>query len=141
MEEAASAAIDPIANNIAETLNDIINATLGETVAENASNATESFKASPEGLFLAYSSLAIMALIPIIVGSFKSVKHQSTQKSSGEEIETMSTKEAMLFPVVASCTLFGIYIVFQVFSKDHINLLLAFYFFLLGVIALTRMSE
>jgi minor histocompatibility antigen H13 len=51
----------------------------------------------------------------------------------------MSTKEALLFPVIASVTLFGIYIVFQIFSKEHINLLLAFYFFLLGVIALTRM--
>ena len=51
----------------------------------------------------------------------------------------MSTKEALLFPVIASVTLFGIYVVFQIFSKEHINLLLAFYFFLLGVIALTRM--
>ena len=69
-----------------------------------------------------------------------------------------------MFPLIASCTLFGIYVVFQVcflntllvrikfflkidqknlkiFSKDHINLLLAFYFFMLGVIALTRMSR
>jgi minor histocompatibility antigen H13 len=106
----------------------------------NGTNETEKFKATPEGLFLAYSSLVIMALIPIIIGSFKSVKHQSQQKESGEEIETMSTKEALLFPVIASVTLFSIYLVFQIFSKEHINLLLAFYFFLLGVIALTRMS-
>ena len=126
--------------SVVNEVNELVNETLvgGESAASG--NKTESWKASPEGLFLAYSSLAIMAFIPIIIGSFKSVKHQSTQKSSGEEIETMSTREAMLFPVVASCTLFGIYLVFQIFSKDHINLLLAFYFFLLGVIALTRMS-
>jgi minor histocompatibility antigen H13 len=51
----------------------------------------------------------------------------------------MSTKEAMMFPVIASVTLFSIFVVFQVFSKAHINLLLAFYFFVLGVFALTRM--
>lgn len=105
----------------------------------NGTNETEKFKATPEGLCLAYTSLVIMALIPIILGSFKSVKHQKKQHESGEEIETMSTKEALMFPFIASVTLFGIYVVFQIFSKDHINLLLAFYFFLLGVIALTRM--
>lgn len=92
---------------------------LGKVVAENLTNGTnttvaEKFKPTPEGLILAYSSLVIMALIPIIVGSFRSVHHQRHQKTSGEEIETMSTKEAMMFPLIASCTLFGIYIVFKV---------------------------
>jgi len=114
---------------------------VGKLLEKNATNGTdgEKFKATPEGLFLAYFSLVIMALLPIIIGSFKSVKHQKKQQESGEEIETMSTREALLFPVIASCTLFGIYVIFQIFSKEHINLLLAFYFFLLGVIALTRM--
>ncbi len=137
---AETSTAEAIVQNVVDELQNIVNQTLDESTLANGSNKTESWKASPEGLFLAYSSLAIMAFIPIIVGSFKSVKHQSTQKSSGEEIETMSTKEAMLFPLVASCTLFGIYVVFQIFSKEHINLLLAFYFFLLGVLALTRMS-
>lgn len=133
---------NPVLNTILANVTDILQ-TL-DLVSENLSleangTATNVWKASPQGLALAYISLFVMALIPIIVGSFKSVRHQHTQKTSGEEIETMSTKEAMLFPVVASCTLFSIYIVFQIFSKDHINLLLAFYFFLLGVIALTRM--
>ena len=80
----------------------------------NGTNETEKFKASTEGLAIAYASLVFMALIPIVIGSFKSISHQSQQKESGENIETMSTKEAMLFPVIASVTLFGIYIVFQV---------------------------
>lgn len=88
------------------------------TLNSNASlNETEKFKATPEGLFLAYSSLVFMALIPIVIGSFKSVGHQKRQQESGEEIETMSTKEAMLFPVIASCTLFGIFVVFQIFFQ------------------------
>lgn len=103
--------VETVVQQAAEQLgNLVLNAT------QNGTNGTETekFKATPEGLFLAYSSLVIMALIPIIVGSFKSVKHQTKQKESGEEVETMSTKEALLFPVIASATLFGIYIVFQV---------------------------
>lgn len=119
---------------------------MGKIISENLTNGTnatqtEKFKATPEGLILAYSSLVIMALIPIVVGSFKSVHHQKNQKESGEEIETMSTKEAMMFPLIASCTLFGIFVVFKIFSKEHINSLLACYFFVLGVMALTRMSS
>ena len=90
-------------------------------------------------------------------------------KESGEDVEIMSTNDALMFPVIASCTLFGIYVVFQVhkeanrllienvnkkcsinkfnssrlqvFSKEYINFLLAFYFGLLGVIALTRTTR
>lgn len=133
MSEATSSTVEEIVKTVKENLENLTNGTNG--------TGTEKAKVTPEGLFLAYSSLVIMALIPIIVGSFKSVKHQKNQKDSGEEIETMSTKEAMLFPVIASVTLFSIYLVFQIFSKEHINLLLAFYFFLLGVAALTRMSS
>lgn len=122
-----------------EAVEGLANSLLNETAATNGTAEADKFKASPQGLLVAYSSLVILALIPIVVGSFKSVKHQKKQQESGEEIETMSTKEAMMFPVIASVTLFGIYLVFQIFSKEHINLLLAFYFFLLGVIALTRM--
>lgn len=107
VESIVKKASETVANIFANT--DTLNANL-----TNGTNETEKFKATPEGLFLAYSSLVVMALIPIVVGSFKSVKHQTNQKESGEEIETMSTREAALFPVIASVTLFGIYLVFQV---------------------------
>lgn len=50
-------------------------------------------------------------------------KYALTFKESGEEIETMSTKEALLFPVIASVTLFSIYVIFQVigiFSNSNL---------------------
>jgi minor histocompatibility antigen H13 len=56
---------------------------LSENVTLNSNatqNETEKFKATTEGLALAYSSLVIMALIPIVLGSFKSVRHQKNQK-------------------------------------------------------------
>lgn len=123
---------------IVDTVTKAVESIINESNLTNGTNETEKFKATPQGLFIAYSSLLIMALIPIIVGSFKSVKLQSNQKETGEQVETMSTNDALMFPVIASGTLFGIYLVFQIFSKEHINLLLAFYFFLLGIFAVTR---
>jgi len=35
-------------------------------------------------------------------------------QASGEKPETMTSKDAAMFPIIASCTLFGIYLVFQV---------------------------
>jgi broad specificity polyphosphatase/5'/3'-nucleotidase SurE len=55
------------------------NATLNLNVSQNE---TEKFKATPEGLFLAYSSLVFLALVPIVLGSFKSVYHQKKQQVS-----------------------------------------------------------
>ena len=51
----------------------------------------------------------------------------------------MSTRDAAMFPLIASCALFGLYVFFQIFSKEHINLLLSVYFFVLGIFALTHM--
>lgn len=51
----------------------------------------------------------------------------------------MTQKDAMMFPVIASCALFGLYLFFKFFSKEHINLLLTVYFFFLGIIALSHL--
>lgn len=42
---------------------------------------------------------------------------------------------------MASCSLFGLYLVFKYFDKDHINLLFTAYFCLLGVSALTQVGN
>jgi minor histocompatibility antigen H13 len=88
-----------------------VDALLNETA--NSTNATAKFQATPQGLFIAYASLLLMALVPIVIGSYRSVKHRTKQQETGEQIEIMSTKDALMFPVIASGTLFGIYIVFQ----------------------------
>lgn len=51
----------------------------------------------------------------------------------------MNSKDAMMFPVIASVALFGLYVIFKLFSKDHINLLLTAYFFFLEVLALAHL--
>merc|ERR1719402_2189569 len=84
-----------------------------------------------------------MALMPIFMGAFRSITAHKEQKENsaktGEKPETMTQKDAMMFPIIASCALFGLYIFFQIFSKEYINLLLTFYFFLLGIFALSHM--
>jgi len=115
------------------------------TAVNNASTNGTGTKvpASPEGMAIAYGSLVIMALLPIFFGAFRSVKHHKEQQASyqdgGERPETMSHKDAAMFPIIASCALFGLYIFFQVFSKEYINLLLTVYFFFLGILALTHL--
>lgn len=51
----------------------------------------------------------------------------------------MTSRDAMMFPIIASCALLGLYVFFKIFSKDHINLLLTGYFFFLGVLALSHL--
>jgi minor histocompatibility antigen H13 len=120
-------------------------ATTEEAITEAVVNATEATKtpASPEGMALAYGSLLIMALLPIFFGSFRSVQshkeNRETSARTGEKPETMTQKDAAMFPIIASCALFGLYLFFQLFSKEHINLLLSVYFFALGIFALTHM--
>lgn len=50
-----------------------------ENVTEAAINGTIKEPATTEGIALAYSSLVIMALIPIFFGSHRSLKHQEQQ--------------------------------------------------------------
>ncbi|XP_003745016.1 minor histocompatibility antigen H13 [Galendromus occidentalis] len=105
--------------------------------AENASDTEKvKYQATTAGLVTAYCSILIMSVIPIIFGSFSSAQQQKNQKANGEQTETMSTKDAMMFPLIASCALFGLYVVFKIFGKEHVNMLLTLYFFLIGVLAL-----
>jgi len=129
---------------------DVVKETVKETVekvVENASeavNATTRTPATPEGMAIAYGSLVIMALLPIFFGAFRSIKSYEEMKKQGEKTgekpETMTQKDAAMFPIIASCALFGLYLFFQFFSKEYINLLLSGYFFVLGVFALTHMA-
>lgn len=62
--------------NAAESLS------LNNTMNDTAANKTVSGRAAatPEGLMIAYASLIVMALLPIWVGSFKSVLFSKKQR-------------------------------------------------------------
>uniref|UniRef100_A0A6B2EHN2 Putative signal peptide protease n=1 Tax=Phlebotomus kandelakii TaxID=1109342 RepID=A0A6B2EHN2_9DIPT len=110
-----------------------------QQAAENLTETTASSGKPPatlEGTAVAYGSLVVMAMLPIFFGSFRSLKSGSSRVP-----ERMNTKDAMMFPVIASLSLFGLYIFFKMFSQDYINLLLTGYFFFLGVLALSNMMS
>ncbi|XP_048874481.1 minor histocompatibility antigen H13-like isoform X1 [Brienomyrus brachyistius] len=114
---------------------DGVNATLSN--GTDSVNATARFVSTPEGTALAYGSLVVMALLPIFFGALRSV-NCSKSKNSSEMPETITSRDAARFPIIASCTLFGLYLFFKIFSQEYINLLLSMYFFVLGVLALSH---
>ncbi|XP_061662514.1 minor histocompatibility antigen H13 isoform X2 [Syngnathoides biaculeatus] len=130
VEKALSSAPEPAAAVL-----DAVNST--EPNGTEALNVTAKFVATPEGTALAYGSLVLMALVPIFFGALRSVAC-SKSKNASDMPETITSRDAARFPIIASCTLFGLYLFFKVFSQDYINLLLSVYFFALGVLALSH---
>jgi len=80
-------------------------------------------------LAIAYSCTLISATIPILIGSYISGK----QKAS----ETLSSKDAYMFPIMASFGLFGLFLAFMWFPKEYVNMVLTAYFLIFGVGAIT----
>ena len=76
----------------------------------------------------ANTNLFLTSFLTIFVGS-----HRRLTQTESEKI---SSQEAYMFPVMGSCALFGLYVVFKMFDKDHVNLLLKFYFLLVGIFAI-----
>ncbi|XP_065843311.1 minor histocompatibility antigen H13-like isoform X4 [Oscarella lobularis] len=138
-----------------------ITAQMAETVSEtNASsllanettsnatataNVTGRAAATPEGLATAYCSLVVLAIIPIVIGSIRSIAYQKAAKkkaqANGEDVEKMTTKDVAMFPVIASGALLSLYLFFTIFSKEYVNLLLSIYFFALGTVAVASLIE
>ena len=53
---------------------------VNENLTQAAKNVTGKIPSTPEGMAVAYTSLLLMALVPIFFGSFRSIKHQKLQK-------------------------------------------------------------
>jgi minor histocompatibility antigen H13 len=85
-------------------------------------------------LFINYASIILMALASIVAGSFLSI-YANLGK---EDKEIMSKHDAMMFPLIGSAFLFGLYLLFKYFSKEYINMLLITYFLLVGFVSLSK---
>ena len=57
--------------------------------------------------------------------------------SAAPQNETLTAADAYQFPLVGSCSLFGLYMAFKYFDKDIVNMLIGGYFALAGCLALT----
>lgn len=107
-------------------------------------------------LLSAYLALGAGAVMPIVWGSQGALKYpkdkalvktKTTDDSDDDdeeeeqESESLSSEDALWFPVMGSAVLFGLYMLFRVFSKEYINYLLTAYFALLGTGALVKVFD
>ena len=67
-----------MAETVGETVKEIVN-----KVAENITGGDVNkarIRSTPEGMAVAYTSLVIMAILPIFFGSYRSVRHHKEQQ-------------------------------------------------------------
>lgn len=92
------------------------------------------------GVLFAQVALLFMAVVPIYYGCkavIATIKKGGEEK--GEEIEIIGSKDAMKFPITASCALFGLYLITKAIDPKYLNYLLSTYLMIVGVIAVTSM--
>jgi minor histocompatibility antigen H13 len=63
--------------------------------------------------------------------------HRSVRPVAAGNTEAMTKQDAMRFPLIGSCVLFGFFLLFKFLPKDLVNKLLTGYFVLIGIFALT----
>lgn len=64
-------------------------------------------------------------------------KESDDAEEERPQYETLTSKDAMQFPLLGSASLFGLYCAFKYFDKETVNLIISVYFCLVGVAALT----
>uniref|UniRef100_A0A7N9D8F5 Histocompatibility minor 13 n=1 Tax=Macaca fascicularis TaxID=9541 RepID=A0A7N9D8F5_MACFA len=84
----------------------------GSAEAGSPTNSTTRPPSTPEGIALAYGSLLLMALLPIFFGALRSVRC-ARGKNASDMPETITSRDAARFPIIASCTLLGLYLFFK----------------------------
>lgn len=85
-------------------------------------------------------NLIVTSTTLVFIGSHRSLNLLVSEADGGlgkEEKEVLSAADAYKFPFIGSAALFSLYVAFKYFDKDTVNLLLTFYFCLVGVFALT----
>jgi len=80
-------------------------------------------------LLISYVALFTLAVIPIYIGSYQSLKPG--------KVDAMQARDAYMFPVLGSIVLFSLYLAFKFLSKEWINFLMSGYFMLLGIGAIS----
>ena len=110
----------------------------------NTSANLTRYSASREALVVAYSSMLIMAITPIIIGSIRSVAFHIMERDSGKKLEDtdiITKKKALLFPFYASAVLVSFYLIFKYLPPDIVNLFISLVFTWLGVVSMSFFIE
>lgn len=86
-------------------------------------------------------NIQVLFQTPLIVyiASIHSLRLYCTSTDIHKEgVETMSKKDAMLFPVFAGSALVGLFLVFKYFDPDNVNLLFHYYFTFIGTVVIAQ---
>lgn len=75
-------------------------------------------------------NVVLTACLTVYAGSWRSVK-------ATPPAESMTKKDAMKFPLVGSCVLFGLFLLFKFLPKALVNALLSFYLGSIAIVVLT----
>lgn len=87
----------------------------------------------PTVVHIPYSaSIVLHAALTVYVGSWRSLRGGEDGGPGGGPQESMSTADAMRFPLVGSCVLFGLFLCFKFLPKALVNMLLAGYITVIG---------
>lgn len=82
-----------------------------------------------------YLHLLIMAPLLVWIGCQRALL-ESRKAPEDSQVEMVSKKDAMQFPLIGSCVLFGLYVVVRFISKEYLDALISFYFGLLGTVGM-----
>jgi len=77
-----------------------------------------------------YLHLLIIAPLLVFTGCHRA--KLEIDKGESSQVETVSKKDAMQFPLIGSAVLFGLYIVIKFVKKEYLDALISVYFALLG---------
>lgn len=104
------------------------------------------------GVLIALMVSTNFVLLPIIfqmlaytgailyIGCHHSLKMFEKDPETGEqqEVESVSKKDAMMFPIFGSVALFSMFVAFKFFGKEWVNFLVTTYLTVIGVVALAE---
>ncbi|KAG0377439.1 hypothetical protein BGX24_006108 [Mortierella sp. AD032] len=109
-----------------------------------------------QGLYIAYASLAALAVVPIYFGSLSSLnkwknpedncrklKRQIDDSDDEDEdtpSESLSADDTFKLPILGSLALFGLHYVLKEFDNAYVNYALTTYFSIMGVFATTQVG-
>lgn len=79
-----------------------------------------------------YLQMLVSASACVFIGCCRSAAQLEVEDKS--QVEKMTSKDAMMFPLVGSGVLVGLYVLIKVLHKDYLNLLLGLYFFGIGIV-------
>lgn len=91
-----------------------------------------------DSIFIAYASLAIMAVVPIYFGSIILASSSSFDDKNQEKPEKMSSSDAYMFPVIGSVALFTFFLLFKYLDKKWVNTIMSVYFSIFGCMGLSK---